>query len=50
MGRSRWYRLRVHVGQKIVKRCEFGGFTGGETHFLRIELCWSVPLGDTLDL
>ena len=27
-GRSRWYRLRVHVGQKMVKRCEFGGFTG----------------------
>eukprot|EP00913_Durusdinium_trenchii_P011181 g10502.t1 len=26
---SRWYRLRVHVGQKMVKRCEFGGFTGG---------------------
>jgi len=27
--RSRWYRLRVHVGQRSVKRCDFGGFTGG---------------------
>jgi len=27
--RSRWYRLHVHVGQRVVKRCDFGGFTGG---------------------
>ena len=30
VNRSRWYRLRVHVGQRSVKRCDFGGFTGRE--------------------
>mmetsp|Transcript_9545 Transcript_9545/g.23016 ORF Transcript_9545/g.23016 Transcript_9545/m.23016 type:complete len:387 (+) Transcript_9545:51-1211(+) len=27
--RSRWHRLRVRVGGREVRRCDFGGFTGG---------------------